>query len=80
MGNEEAREELSRNRGLLTSHLIATKMTVYREYLPVNFHNLEFYETHPQRPTAYKTMLNILMLHFGSSFPYIWSHLKPHKK
>lgn len=52
MGNEEAREELlSRNRGLLTSHLIATKMTVYREYLPVNFHNLEFYETHPQRPT-----------------------------
>lgn len=48
MGNEEAREELSRNRGLLTSHLIATKMTVYREYLPVN---LEFYETHPQRPT-----------------------------
>lgn len=51
MGNEEAREELSRNRGLLTSHLIATKMTVYREYLPVNFHNLEFYETHPERPT-----------------------------
>lgn len=37
----------------------------------------------PQKPfklEAYKTMLNMLMLHFGSSFPYIWSHLKLHKK